>query len=108
MKHGHISIRHCPLLFLSFPSKENLNPTTIEILNSGTIQLAQESIQQKIKFELESLENFIVKEINFADEVMISAKNVTEILMLNSQFTLLPPVGLNVQNSQKLSVFYSK
>ena len=33
---------------------------------------------------------------------------MTEILILNSQFTLLPPAGLNVQNSQKLSVFNSK
>merc|ERR1711915_170519 len=108
MKHGHISIRYCPLLFLYLPNDENFNPTTIEILNSSTIQLARGIVQQKIKFELESLENFIVKEVNFADEVTISAKNVTEILILNSQFTLLPPAGLNVQNSQKLSVFNSK
>merc|ERR1711915_904655 len=108
IKHGHISIRHCPLLFLYLANEENLNPTTFEILNSGTIQLAQGIVQQKIKFELERLENFIVKEMNCADKVTISAKNVTEILILNSQFTLLPSAGLNVQNSQKLSVFNSK
>merc|ERR1711915_288575 len=108
IKHGHISIRYCPLLFLYLPNDENFNPTTIEILNSGTIQLAQGIVQQKIKFELERLENFIVKEMNCADKVTISAKNVTEILILNSQFNLLPPAGLNVKNSQKLSVFNSK
>merc|ERR1711915_460382 len=58
IKHGHISIRYCPLLFLYLPNEGNLDPTTIEILNSGTIQVAQGSVQQKIKFELKSLENF--------------------------------------------------
>jgi len=74
MKDGHISIINCPLLFLFLQNDENFISPTIEILNSGTIQLAQGNIQQKIKFKLESLENFIVKGMNFADQVTISAK----------------------------------